>query len=106
MPDRHFPVRPDLGQLEQQAEDLLRSIRGDTPAAKLADAQHKLARSYGIASWPRLELACRLIDAIWIRCRQKGRSGIALDRRRAARSEVERSRTRSLDAVGCYGVGE
>ena len=82
MPDRHFPVRPDLRQLKHQAKDLLRSVRRgeasavaefgrshpDAPApesAILADAQLALARSYGIQSWPRLVLACELIDAIW-----------------------------------------
>lgn len=82
MPDRHFPVRPDLEQLKHQAKDLLRAVRaGDVPAvsefqrnhprtitpgeARLADAQLALARAYGIASWPRLVAACRLIDAIW-----------------------------------------
>jgi hypothetical protein len=80
---RHFPVRPDLDQLRHQAKDLLRAIRrGDSAAlaelrahhpdqrvepgaAKLADAQLALARSYGLASWPRLVQSCRLIDAIW-----------------------------------------
>lgn len=82
MPDRHFPVRPNLDQLRNQAKDFLRAIRsGDRAAiaefernhprrpvpagATLADAQFALARSYGIASWPRLVVACRLIDAIW-----------------------------------------
>jgi hypothetical protein len=82
MPDRHLPVRPNLTQLKHQAKDLLRQIRlGDATAvaelrkhhaeavepvaAKLADAQLVLARSYGVPSWPRLVLACRLIDAIW-----------------------------------------
>jgi hypothetical protein len=37
----------------------------DPPSAKLAHAQFALARSYGIASWPRLVTACKLIDAIW-----------------------------------------
>jgi ankyrin repeat protein len=82
VPDRHVPVRPDLRQLKHQAKDLLRAIRRGEPAAlddlarnhpktpdpssvRLADAQLTLARSYGVASWPRLALACRLIDAIW-----------------------------------------
>lgn len=82
MPDRHFPVRPNLDQLKHQAKDLLRALRaGDATAAaelqknhpeavapgaiQLADAQLALARAYGIASWPRLVAACRLIDAIW-----------------------------------------
>jgi hypothetical protein len=82
MASRHFPVRPDLEQLRHQAKDLLRAVRRGEPSAvaellahhpepidpadaKLADAQLALARSYGIASWPRLALACKLIDAIW-----------------------------------------
>ncbi len=82
MADRHFPVRPNLEQLRNQAKDLLRGIRRGDPAsvaelqkhhpkspepsvAKLADAQLALARSYGLSSWPRLVIACRLTDAIW-----------------------------------------
>jgi hypothetical protein len=83
--DRHFPVRPNLDQLKHQAKDFLRAIREGDPAAiaelrenhprqseqlelediKLADAQAALARSYGLASWPRLVTACRMTDAIW-----------------------------------------
>jgi ankyrin repeat protein len=84
--DRHFPVRPNLDQLKHQAKDLLRAIRQGDPDAvaelrkyhpgkaakaisladvKLADAQAALARSYGLASWPRLVTACRMTDAIW-----------------------------------------
>jgi hypothetical protein len=77
---RHFPVRPNLDQLKHQAKDLLRAIRRGNPAAiaefrehdqkpiedaKLADAQFVLARSYGLPSWPRLVVACRMTDAIW-----------------------------------------
>jgi len=79
---RHLPVRPDLDQLKQQAKDLLRAVRNGEPAAvselncfhpnppdpadaKLADAQLALARAYGNRNWPRLVLACSLIDAIW-----------------------------------------
>lgn len=82
MSDRHLPARPNLDQLKHQAKDLLRQIRsGDRTAitelrnhhpesvepgdAKLADAQLVVARSYGLTSWPRLVLACRMIDAIW-----------------------------------------
>ena len=82
MPERHRPVRPNLEQLRHQAKDLLVGVRkGDASAvaelqefrtekiepgdAKLADAQLALARSYGIASWPRLVLACQITDAIW-----------------------------------------
>jgi hypothetical protein len=82
MPDRRLPVRPDLDLLQRQAQDLLRAVRrGDPEAiaefrhhhpgeidpaiASLADAQLVLARSYQAPTWPRLELACHLIDAIW-----------------------------------------
>jgi ankyrin repeat protein len=82
MSPRRIPVRPDLDQLKHQAKDLLRALRrGDLSAvaefqehhpkkvppasAKLADAQLVLARSYQAPSWPRLVLACQLIDAIW-----------------------------------------
>ena len=82
MPVRRLPVRPDLEQLQRQAKDLLSAIHaGDTSAiaelrerkpeavdpaaAKLADAQLVLARSYGTQSWTRLVHAVRLADAIW-----------------------------------------
>ncbi len=82
MTERRFPVRPNLEQLKHQAKDLLRGLRRGDPsaaaelqqhhpehippgAAKLADAQLALARSYGLPSWPRLVLACRMTDAIW-----------------------------------------
>jgi ankyrin repeat protein len=82
MSSRRLPVRPDLAQLKHQAKDLLRQIRRgelaaleelyqyhpkrtDPASIKLADAQLVLARSYQAPSWPRLVLACRLIDAIW-----------------------------------------
>jgi len=80
MSNRRLPVRPNLDQLKHQAKDLLRAIkRGDPDAlaelaeyhpidpvkAKLADAQHTLARSYEAPSWMRLVTACKLVDAIW-----------------------------------------
>lgn len=65
MLERRFPVRPDLTQLKHQAKDLLRAMRQSDPSVKLSGAQLALARSYGIPSWPRLVLACRMTDAIW-----------------------------------------
>ena len=81
MSTRHLPVRPNLDQLKHQARDLLAAIRRgeadalsdlrahhrrvvDPSQTRLTDAQHVLARSYGLASWPRLVLACRMTDAI------------------------------------------
>jgi hypothetical protein len=82
MPVRRLPVRPDLEQLQRQAKELLRAIHTgdadaiaelrehhpesiDPAAAKLADAQLALARSYQGSSWTRLVHAVRLADAIW-----------------------------------------
>ena len=82
MPVRRLPVRPDLEQLQRQAKELLRAIHAgdanaiaelrehhpesiDPAAAKLADAQLVLARSYGASSWTRLVHAVQLADAIW-----------------------------------------
>ena len=82
MPARRLPVRPDLEQLQRQAKELLRAIHTgdasaiaelreghpdavDPAAAKLADAQRTLARSYEVSSWPRLVQAVRLSEAIW-----------------------------------------
>src|SRR5262245_50209855 len=65
MSERHLPVHPNLDQLKHQAKDLLRELKREQPGTKLTDAQFALARSYGVADWPRLVLACRLIDAIW-----------------------------------------
>jgi hypothetical protein len=62
---RYLPVRPNLTQLKHQAKDLLREMKHARPDATLAEAQFELARSYGVASWPRLVLACRVVDAIW-----------------------------------------
>jgi ankyrin repeat protein len=82
MPVRRLPVRPDLDQLHRQAKELLKAIHiGDASAiaelrehhpepvdpgaAKLADAQLALARSYQAPSWTRLVQAVKLADAIW-----------------------------------------
>jgi hypothetical protein len=82
MPVRRLPVRPNLEQLHRQARELLRSIHAgdanavaelrehhpksiDPAAAKLADAQLVLARSYRASSWARLVHAVQLADAIW-----------------------------------------
>jgi len=82
MPSRRLPVHPDQEQLHRQAKELLRAIQSgdakaiaelrehhpksiDASAAKLADAQLVLARTYGASSWTRLVQAVRLAEAIW-----------------------------------------
>ena len=48
---RSLPVRPNIRHLKDQAKDLLKA--GD--AASIAEAQFKIARLYGFASWPKLK---------------------------------------------------
>src|SRR5262249_34666686 len=68
---RELPARPNLEHLKKQAKELLQDFRQGVPAAlerfqslalkstptdaKLADAQHVIARDYGFASWPKLK---------------------------------------------------
>jgi len=82
MPERDLPVRPNLRQLEQEAVELLAAIRRGDPVAlvefrrhhpgrvapdhaELVDAQIVLARTFGLPSFERLEVACKMTDAIW-----------------------------------------
>ena len=53
MPD--LPDTPDLDWLRKQARRRLHGMRQTRPAARLADAQLALARSYGFASWRALK---------------------------------------------------
>jgi hypothetical protein len=48
---RSLPERPNLRHLKDQAKDLLKA--GE--AKSITEAQFKLARSYGFASWPKLK---------------------------------------------------
>lgn len=64
-----LPARPDLEHLKKQAKALLHDYQQQDPAAierfrslgapsakpKLADAQHVIAREYGLASWAQLK---------------------------------------------------
>ena len=48
---RSLPERPNLRHLKDQAKDLLKA----GGAESLTDAQFKIARFYGFASWPKLK---------------------------------------------------
>src|SRR4030095_10425675 len=48
---RRLPDRPNLRHLKDQAKDLLKT----GAATSVTDAQFKIARLYGFASWPRLK---------------------------------------------------
>lgn len=52
---RHLPPRPNLEYLRKEAKELLEALQRQNPSAQLADAQHALAREYGVASWPALK---------------------------------------------------
>jgi hypothetical protein len=48
---RQLPDRPNLRHLKDQAKDLLET----GAAVTISDAQFKIARLYGFASWPKLK---------------------------------------------------
>jgi hypothetical protein len=52
---RHLPPHPSLEFLKKEAKTLLQDLQRRDAAARLADAQHQLAREYGFASWPKLK---------------------------------------------------
>jgi len=63
---RAHGFEPDEAQLRAVASLERHHPRPPDPTrAKLADAQLVLARSYGVASWPRLKRACEVVRAIW-----------------------------------------
>lgn len=49
-----LPARPSLEQLRKRAKEKLGQLREHRPDARLAEAQHALAREYGFESWPAL----------------------------------------------------
>ncbi len=57
---RPLPERPNLRHLKDQAKDLLKA-RG---AESLSDAQFKIARRYGFASWPKLKAHVDALEEI------------------------------------------
>ena len=52
---RELPDRPNLEYLKNQAKDRLKDLRLADANVQLADAQHRVAREYGFASWPKLK---------------------------------------------------
>ena len=52
---RQLPPHPHLEHLKKQAKELLRELQQRDPAVKLSDAQHAIAKEYGLASWPKLK---------------------------------------------------
>ena len=57
---RPLPDRPNLRHLKDQAKDLLKAGQADS----LTDAQYKIARTYGFASWPKLKAHVETLEEI------------------------------------------
>ena len=57
-----FPSRPNLEHFKKQAKARLRELRRTNPAAKLADAQHAIAREHGFLNWAQLKEAVTAIE--------------------------------------------
>jgi len=56
-----LPARANLEHLKNEAKQLLKTMRSENPAARLAEAQLLVARSYGFPSWRKLK-SC--VDAL------------------------------------------
>jgi hypothetical protein len=57
---RPLPSRPNLRHLKDQAKELLKT----GGAESLTDAQFKIARLYGFASWPKLKAHVESVEEI------------------------------------------
>ena len=55
---RRLPDQPNLRHLKDQAKDLLKT----GAATSITDAQFKIARLYGFASWPKLKAHVEAFD--------------------------------------------
>lgn len=53
---RHLPPRPNLEFLRNQAKERLPSLQQQNASARLADAQHDIAREYGFTNWAGLKV--------------------------------------------------
>jgi ankyrin repeat protein len=82
---RPLPERPNLRHLKDQAKDLLKS----GAASSLADAQFKIARLYGFASWPKLKAHVESFEEI-------GRLKQAIDANDVARVKTMMTRNPAL----------
>jgi len=82
---RPLPERPNLRHLKDQAKDLLKS----GAAASLADAQFKIARLYGFASWPKLKAHVESFEEV-------GQLKQAIDTNDVARVKIMMTRNPAL----------
>jgi ankyrin repeat protein len=80
-----LPERPNLRHLKNQARDLLKS----GGARSITDAQFKIARLYGFASWPKLKMHVESLAEI-------GQLKLAIDRNDLDRVKALMTRNPSL----------
>jgi len=50
-----LPPRPNFEYLKKRAKELLRELQKQNPHAKLAEAQHQIAREHGFRNWSQLK---------------------------------------------------
>jgi hypothetical protein len=58
----NLPARANLGHLKNEAKQRLKTLRVQNPAARLADAQLLVARSYGFPGWRKLKSYVDALD--------------------------------------------
>ena len=85
---RPLPDRPNLRHLKAQAKDLLKA----GAAQSIADAQFRVARLYGFASWPKIKAHVESFEDI-------GRLKYAIDR-----NDFERVKTMMTRKPGLHGA--
>lgn len=94
MAERQLPARPNLRHLKDQAKDLLKA----GAAESIADAQFKIARSYGFASWAKLKVHVESLE-------EAGQLKHAIDTNDLERVKALMTRNPSLHAAP-LGYGE
>ncbi|MBI4473684.1 MAG: ankyrin repeat domain-containing protein [Acidobacteria bacterium] len=82
---RSLPDRPNLRHLKDQAKDLLKA----GGARSISDAQYKIARVYGFASWPKLKAHVESLQKI-------GQLKLAIDSNDLARVQSMMTRNPEL----------
>jgi ClpA/ClpB-like protein len=92
----HLPPRPNFEFLKKRAKELLRELKKTNPRAKLADAQHALAREYGVLNWAQLKALTTTVERarVGIRNRVLADAGVA-----PANSLFARFTTRAKQAL-------
>ncbi|HEX8896205.1 MAG TPA: ankyrin repeat domain-containing protein [Terriglobales bacterium] len=99
---RQLPQKPNLGYLKKQAKELLRSMR----QGKLADAQHRLAKEYGFASWTKLKSH---VEALGVTPAEALKAAVCDNDAPRVREILDRYpelRARIDDPLPNYGFGE